>query len=370
MKRTVNEMNVSVDSRVYRHVTTIAIVPACNEADTITTTVRALQDQTMPLDRIIVVPNNCTDNTAELAKSAGAEVWIIPEGNPHRKAGAMNWAINQLLPDLQPYDQLLMTDADSTLHPSFLAEATRHIRRPIVGAVCANFLGNNTPGILAQLQRNEYSRFTRQIKRNGSRARVLSGVATLLRVDVIRHVINARTNGQLPYSPGLYHYGCATEDIELTFAVRRLGFRPVAPFRCVAVTDTLGTTAGLWHQRVRWQRGMLDSLRLYRLGRDTVGEVVRQVLIYAGSLTVPAYLGFLAVTALLLHGVPFQASWLPLTGVFVAERVLTVRRDGWRAMLLAAPLAVEWAYEQFRSFAYWSALVHTIRGSARQWKST
>lgn len=356
--------------RTYRHARTIAVVPAHNEAATIAATVRALQAQTLPPDRIIVVPNNSTDNTTALALAAGAEVWEMPGVNLHRKAGAMNWALSLLLPDLDPQDRILFTDGDSVLHRAFLAEADGHIRRPVVGAVCANFLGDSTPGLLAQLQRNEYSRFTRQVWRGGSRARVLSGVATLLRVDVICQILAARADGRLPYSPGLYHYGCATEDIELTFAVRRLGYRPVAPRRCLATTDTMSTAQALWHQRVRWQRGMLDSLRLYRVRRDTFGEVLRQVGIYAGSLTVPAYAALLAVTALLLHGIPFQAAWLPLTAVFVAERVLTVRRDGWRAMLLAAPILPEWAYEQFRSAAYWSALIHTLRGSTRQWRPT
>ncbi len=360
----------------------IAIVPAYNEAATIAATVAALRRQWAPsLDDIVVVPNNCTDDTARVAAAAGATVLEFPGRNPHKKAGALNWALDQILPDLDGDDHVLVTDADSVLDPDFTQHATRALlrphlaghradrrTRPAVGAACACFrIDRRATGLLTRLQRNEYERFARQIARRGDNALVLSGVATLFEVSAIRAVL-AERGRRLPGYPGeFYHRGTATEDIELTFAFRALGYRPMAPAHARALTDVMPTRRALRDQRLRWQRGMLDSLRLYGLGRATAGDLVRQLGIYGGSLLAPAYLTFLGFATVLYGAVPFSVRWLPLVLVFVAERVWTVRRNTWADIAMAAVLLPEWAYEQWRSGVYWLAVWKTIRGARREW---
>lgn len=361
---------------------TIAVVPAYNEAAGIAATVTALREQWAPkLDEIIVVPNNCTDNTSEVARLAGATVLEFPGPNPHKKAGALNWAIARLLPDLEDDDQILVTDADSVLDPDFTQHARRALlrphlaghrmsgrRRPPVGAACACFRTELAPnGLLARLQRNEYERFARQIGRSGDNALVLSGVASLFEVSALRRVLAARGK-ELPGYPGeLYHRDTATEDIELTFAFRSLGYRPMAPANARALTDIMPTWKALKDQRLRWQRGMLDSLRLYGLTRATGMDLMRQLGIYLGSMMAPVYLLFLAFYVTVFGTVPFSWKWAPLTLLFIFERVWTVRRNRPTDMLLAGLLFPEWAYEQWRSIVYWVAVWKTIRGSSREW---
>ncbi|MEU7876438.1 glycosyltransferase family 2 protein [Dactylosporangium sp. NPDC049140] len=356
----------------------VALVPAYNEAATIGATIEALRRQWAPrIDRIVVVPNNCTDNTAAVAAAAGVEVREYPGHNPHKKAGALNWAIRNLLPDLADDDFLLVTDADSILHPDFTQHAIRALtkprrghrwRRPI-GAACASFhTSRDGRSLLDRLQRNEYARFARQVARRMDKALVLSGVATLFQVRLIRDVLIARGEGRLPgYPAELYHRDTATEDIELTFAVQALGYRPVAPAKATATTDSMPTWKALKDQRLRWQRGMLDSLRLYGVNRRTSGNWLRQAGIYFGSLLGPAYVAFLAVFAAATGGLPFDPRWLPLTLLFVLERVWTVRQGRPGDVLLAALLLPEWVYEQWRSGVYWLAAWKTVRGANREW---
>jgi len=346
-----------------------AIVPAYNEASTIAATIAALRAQWAPrIDQIIVAVNNTTDTTAEVAAAAGAEVWIYPGHNPHRKAGALNWAIARLLPGLDDEDHLLVTDADSILDPDWTGHALRGLRpwrhrhRKPAGAACANFHIRNPRRILGKLQAAEYDRFSRQVA-NRQAAIVLSGVATLFEVRSIRKIIAARGNRLPGYRGEFYHRDPATEDIELTFAFRALGYRPAAPVAAVAWTDTMPTWRALRDQRIRWQRGMLDTLRLYGLSGLTWREYLRQVVIYVGSLTIPLYLSFLAWVAVSTGTVPIDARWLPLLGLFAAERVATVRQGRW----LAACLVFDLLYEQFRSGAYWIALWRTVRHSQQVW---
>lgn len=360
----------------------VAIVPAYNEASTIAATVAGLREQWAPrLTDIVVVPNNCTDDTARQAHAAGATVLEYPGRNPHKKAGALNWALGQILPWLGDEDMVLVTDADSVLERDFTQHAVRALlrpnlnphradgkHRPPVGAACAQFRTAREPGgLLARVQRNEYERFARQVARRGDNALVLSGVATMFLVGAIRHV-TAERGHRLPGHPGeFYHRDTATEDIELTFAFRALGYRPMAPAGARAQTDIMSTRRALGDQRLRWQRGMLDSLRLYGITRTTAVDALKQVGIYLGSLAAPAYLAFLAFVAATTGHVPFSWSWAPVTVVFIAERVWTVRKNPWRDVLLAAALIPEWAYEQWRSGVYWLAAYKTLRGTRREW---
>lgn len=356
----------------------VALVPAYNEAATITDTIRALQRQwSPPIDRIVVVPNNCSDDTAQIAAAAGADVFEFPGHNPHKKAGALNWAVINLLPGLADDDFVLVTDADSILHPDFTQHAVRALTRPRaghrwrrpVGAACASFhTSRDGTTLLDRLQRNEYIRFARQVARRMDKALVLSGVATLLQVRVIRDVLIARGQGRLPgYRGELYHRDTATEDIELTFAIQALGYRPLAPSKATAITESMPTWKALKDQRIRWQRGMLDSLRLYGMNRRTFGTWARQAAIYVGSLLVPAYLAFLAAFLTVTGSLPFDARWLPLTGLFFLERVWTVRSGRPGDIALAAAMLPEWLFEQWRAGVYWLAAWKTVRGADREW---
>ncbi len=63
----------------------VAVVPAHNEAARIGATIRSLRDQNRHVDQMIVVCDNCTDETADIATLAGAEV-VFTVGNTAKKA--------------------------------------------------------------------------------------------------------------------------------------------------------------------------------------------------------------------------------------------------------------------------------------------
>src|SRR5688572_8962002 len=67
------------------------LVPAHDEGHQILATLEGLRQQTLRPDRVVVVADNCSDDTASLARMAGAEVYETV-GNQHKKAGALNQA--------------------------------------------------------------------------------------------------------------------------------------------------------------------------------------------------------------------------------------------------------------------------------------
>ncbi|NGN94010.1 glycosyltransferase [Nocardioides sp. KC13] len=316
----------------------VALVPAHNEADRIAATLQSLNTQTRPLDRVIVVADNCTDDTVRIARGLSAEVFVTTD-NTDKKAGALNQVLTSLLEQLAEHDRVLVADADSTLASGFIevAGATLDSDRRI-GAVGGIFLGEPGGGLLGALQRNEYERYRRQIRRRGDDAMVLTGTATLHRVDILRSLLARRGE--------VYDTRALTEDNEITLAIKTLGYDCVSPQDCTVVTEVMPTWGDLWQQRLRWQRGALENLRTYRLTRVTAPYVVQQAGMAVGVVAMWLYVAF--TVHLIANGELGLNPWWTLLGlVFIAERVVTVWRRGSGARLLAGVLVVEWAYDLF-----------------------
>jgi cellulose synthase/poly-beta-1,6-N-acetylglucosamine synthase-like glycosyltransferase len=345
----------------------LALVPAHDEQRTLPEAIASLRNQTVALHRIVVVADNCTDDTALVARRHGAEV-VETQDNRDRKAGALNQALALLLPTLSDDDLLLVTDADSMLVPGFVETAVLRLHADhTVGAVGGVFHGEAGAGLVGALQRNEYARYAREISRRGDRASVLTGTATVFRVGVLREVAHSRGD-RLPGPAGhVYDPGALTEDNEITLAVRTLGGRTVSPAACGVLTEIMPTWRDLWHQRLRWQRGALENLRGYGLTAVTVPYLARQVGMYLGIVAVAL---FLLATALFatagLLGPP-AGLWLAVTAVFVVERVWTVRARGPAGIALALPMVVEFGYDLFQQAVFLRAASETLRGRRATW---
>ncbi|MCW0212586.1 MAG: glycosyltransferase family 2 protein [Pseudonocardia sp.] len=334
------------------HSRIVALVPAHDEESTLPAALASLRAQTRPPDHVVVVADACTDGTAAVAASLGAEV-VETHENTARKAGALDQALTALLPLLDDADLLLVQDADSEIVPDFLALAVERLRAdPRAGAIGGIFTGRPGGGLVGALQRNEYARYAREIARRGGRARVLTGTATLFRVSTLRAVAAARGT-RLPGIPGeVYDTAALTEDNEITLAVKTLGMRTLSPRGCAVHTEIMPTWRDLWHQRLRWQRGALENLRAYGLTRVTAPYVLRQAGMYAGIVAVLLFL--LATILFAARGDlgPPRGLWLLVTAVFVVERIWTVRRRGRQAMLLAAPIVLEFGFDLFQQAVF------------------
>jgi biofilm PGA synthesis N-glycosyltransferase PgaC len=137
----------------------------------------SLQNQTVVPERIIVVADNCTDNTEAISLAAGAEV-VSTVGNTDKKAGALNFVLAGLLPDAAAEDMILVQDADSQLSHDFIERAVGHLKADSrLGAVGGVFRGGKGGGFVGHLQRNEYARYARDVRRLQGRCLVVTGTA-------------------------------------------------------------------------------------------------------------------------------------------------------------------------------------------------
>jgi cellulose synthase/poly-beta-1,6-N-acetylglucosamine synthase-like glycosyltransferase len=385
------------------------LVPAHNEAGQIEATLAGLRAQTLPPDRIIVIADNCSDNTADLARAEGAEVYETQD-NEHKKAGGLNqaWTVrfrrieerrcgesrttdrrekkrcrparrrrrrpyaryrgpdrrrtnrrqvarrsaeerrsSSLRLDLAPNDRVLVMDADTVLAPRFLEAAAAALDSDArLGAAGGIFYGNPGSGVLGQLQRNEWQRYSRELART-NKVMVLSGTGTLFCAEALQRVAAARGT-LLPGETGqLYDTAALTEDNELTLALKTLRYRLTSPPACTVTTEIMPSWHDLWKQRLRWQRGALENLRHYGLNRTTLPYWLQQVGIGLGVIALQLY--FLTMVLLVAVGAPMRFSpfWTGVGGVFLVERLATVWKAGRAARLTALPLVLELFYDLF-----------------------
>jgi cellulose synthase/poly-beta-1,6-N-acetylglucosamine synthase-like glycosyltransferase len=345
--------------------TITVFIPAHNEQASIEATLRSLRKQTKLPTRVIVVCDNCTDDTAAIAAAHGAFVFNTV-GNKAKKAGALNQALTRMLPSLHGDDLVLVMDADSLLSAGWLRSASASLdRNSVVGAVCGVFLGEPGGGIIGQLQRNEYWRYARTVQRR-PQAPVLSGTGTLFRVSALREV--ARERGRrLPGTRGeFYSRTSITEDDEITLALKTLGHRCIPADGCHTTTEVMPTWPDLWRQRVRWQKGALGDLWAYGLSRVTASYWLRQLAIYAG-LAVSIACWWIIITGI-AHNPGFNVAWTAgILGVNFVERLWTVRRAGPWGMLLSILMIPEFLYDIFRMGVFIRALVDALMGRDIAW---
>ena len=354
----------------------VALVPAHDEEHRLAASLESLRGQSRPPDEIIVIADNCTDNTAGVAAALGASV-VVTHGNNDRKAGALNQTLEKLLPLLDETDAILVMDADTSLSADFIRAALRVLFTPAkghkpVGGVGGIFLSAKEKwSVAVQLQINEYTRYQRRLGRRRGRALVLTGTGTLFNIRSLRAVVAGRRSGQLPDQGGggfVYDTDSLTEDNELTLCIKELGFRVLSPKECVVETAIMPTLPSLYRQRRRWQRGALENILAHRLNRHTIPYFLRQILTYSGVVFTLLYLVALTVALTRHQQLPWAARlWFAVAVLYVVEQAWSVRAAGRRAVLFSLAVLPELFYNFFLNFIYVVCLEGLLFATREKW---
>jgi biofilm PGA synthesis N-glycosyltransferase PgaC len=183
-------------------------------------------------------------------------------------------------------------------------------------------------------------------------------------------VVQARAAGTLPGGTGVYDPDAFTEDNELTLALKTLGYRPVSPNECRVVTEVMSTLPKLWRQRVRWQRGALENLRTYGWTKTTRPYILRQFGMAASVISLALYATYTLAGWAMAGHIAVSIPWTIIGLLFAIERIVTVRRAGRAAMLVAGTLIVELAYDLFQHAVYVSCVAGALCNGKQHWAAT
>ncbi len=282
--------------------TVSVVVPAYNEGVLIEGCVRSIVRSDHPFLEVVLVDDGSTDDTFARMRALAREhpqVRAITQENGG-KGAALNTGIAAAQGDV-----LVLVDADGLFRPDTLTLLLRGFRDENVGAVC----GNDRPVNLDRVQTRLLSLISHVGTGLMRRALdvlgclpVVSGNVGAYRRDVLHETGPVRTD-------------TLGEDLELTWRVHRAGYGVTFAPHALVFAESPSTVRGLWRQRVRWGRGLLQATGLHRsmIGNPRYGAFGIYLLYGTLAQVVGPFLqvlGFVALAALLVVDGP---SWLPPT---------------------------------------------------------
>nr|RNF71054.1 glycosyltransferase [Acidithiobacillus sulfuriphilus] len=228
------------------------LIAAYNEEKAITDTLRSILLQAYPgAIEIIVIDDGSKDNTAGMVRRLDdPKISLIVQPKNGGKASALNTGLENATHAI-----LITIDADTCLYQDALQYIVgRYLSDPentvaIAGSISVR---NSRASWVARVQEWDYFHGIAAVKRVQSLYQgtlVAQGAFSLYERDVVRDL------GGWP--------SCVGEDIVLSWAMLKKGYRIGYAENAVVFTNVPETYKQLFLQRRRWARGMLEALKAH-----------------------------------------------------------------------------------------------------------
>lgn len=269
----------------------MAIIPAHNEAAVVANLVESLKNQNYPkeLYDIYVIADNCTDNTAEVARNAGAIVYERFDETKKTKGFALQWFLAQKIEEDAPYDALCVFDADNIADENFLkamnkklcqgenvVQGYRDIKNPTDNWITAGYA-------IFYWTMNRFYHYARY---NIGLSPLLNGTGFMVRFDIIK--------------PTGWDTKTLTEDIEFSLKNiiegRRLGWATDA----IVYDEQPTGFKQSWSQRSRWTVGHIQCLKEYTGLLATAVKEKKTLMNFDGLLYMLGSIPMFVITLVLL----------------------------------------------------------------------
>ncbi|WP_454856061.1 glycosyltransferase [Promicromonospora soli] len=226
------------------------IVPAYNEGVVVENCVRSIARSRYPDFEVVCVDDGSSDDTYAKLQALAAELpGVVARTQPNRgKGAALNNGVDYALGDI-----LVLVDADGMFGPDTLTEMVRAFTDERIGAVC----GDDRTINLDHAQ----TRFLALINHVGT-GLMRRALSTLRCLPIVSGNTGAFRRDVLDRT-GPLREDTVGEDLELTWRVYRAGYRATFAPRALVYTESPSTLPQLFRQRVRWARGLLQTIRLH-----------------------------------------------------------------------------------------------------------
>ena len=269
----------------------MAIIPAHNEEAVISNLVESLKKQNYNKDLydIYVIADNCTDNTARVAKEAGAIVYKRFDDTKKTKGYALNWFLQQKIEENAPYDAFFVFDADNIVHPDFIknmnkklcqgedvVQGYRDIKNPTDSWITAGYA----------LFYWTMHRFYHLARYNLGLSPLLNGTGFMVKFDVVK--------------PQGWDTVTLTEDIEFSLKRiikgKKLGWATDA---IVYDEQPVGFKQS-WSQRSRWTVGHIQCIKEYTKSLAIATKEHKTMMNFDGLLYIIGSIPMFIITMILL----------------------------------------------------------------------
>jgi len=227
------------------------VIAGRNEEKVIGALIKSLQKQRYPekLYEIFVVPNNCTDNTEQVAKEAGATI-IECKVPVKQKGDALEDTFKKLV-KRDDLDAFIIFDADNLVHPDFLARMNDALCEGTEVAQCfrdAKNMGDNWLTGSYTLFYFIQNFFFNRARMNFSGSAAINGTGFMVKKEIV--------------AKG-FHTVTLTEDSEFTGQCALRGIQVAFVEEAITYDEHPQNFWASWKQRKRWTSGTLSCLKIY-----------------------------------------------------------------------------------------------------------
>jgi cellulose synthase/poly-beta-1,6-N-acetylglucosamine synthase-like glycosyltransferase/spore germination protein YaaH/peptidoglycan/xylan/chitin deacetylase (PgdA/CDA1 family) len=227
------------------------VIAAFNEEKVIARTIRAvLANHYEPLDIIVVDDGSKDDTSGEVTRAFAndSRIRLLRQQNLG-KAVALNRGMAEAAGEI-----IIALDADTLFARGTIPKLVRHFADPVVGAVAGNVKVGNRINPLTYWQSIEYVTSQNLDRR---------AYATINAVTVVPGAVGAWRSAAIGQAGG-YTTDTMAEDMDLTWRVRRIGWRVETDSDAIGYTEAPDSFRALFRQRFRWAFGTLQSLWKHR----------------------------------------------------------------------------------------------------------
>ncbi len=336
------------------------IIAAYNEEKVITRTVQSLLSCGYPHLQVLVVDDGSKDATFAVASETFRDdprVLVI-----HKENGGKATALNRGIEDATG-DILISLDADTLFAPDTVAKLVRHFADPKVGAVSGNVRVGNAHNIWTRWQSLEYIT-SQNFDRRGydllNCITVVPGAVGALRREAVRQV-------------GGYTHDTLAEDTDLTWKLRKAGWRIANESSAMAFTEAPETMQNLAKQRFRWAFGTLQCLWKHQdaLGQYGAFGWIALPSLWFFQILFPAVSPFMDIAMVysLFAGnfLQFGAYFLAMFLLEFVGAVIAIRMDKGNWRLLPWLFLQRFVYRQLMYYVILKSVVAAARGGAVGW---
>ena len=269
----------------------MAIIPAHNEEAVVANLVESLKNQTYnkELYDIYVIADNCTDNTARVARDAGAIVYERFDETKKTKGYALNWFLQQKIKENAPYDAFFVFDADNIVDKNFIknmnkklcqgedvVQGYRDIKNPSDNWITAGYA----------IFYWQMHRFYHLARYNIGLSPLLNGTGFMVKFDVIK--------------PQGWDTETLTEDIE--FSLKRIIKGKKLGWATDAIVYDEQPTGfrQSWSQRSRWTVGHIQCIKKYTKDLAIAAKENKKMINIDGLFYIVGSIPMFIITMLLL----------------------------------------------------------------------